>query len=125
MPRRDIITAALAVAAYFSYYYFVDIRDRRWMYYVCTGVLLAWLGWCMRCDGLAQRRILLAFTGTLLLIEGPQQAVCGLLRWQAPGPQDLCVQVLGDGIYTALASLLLAAAWTLSERLWPSRPQAK
>lgn len=125
MPLRDSITAALAVAAYFSYYYFQDIRDRRWMFYVASGVLVAWLGWCMRQDGFMQRRLLLAFAGTLLMIEGAQQAVCGMLRWQAPGPRDLCVQVLGDSVYTAVASLLLAAAWTWSDRLWPSQPSAR
>lgn len=125
MLRRDIISAVVAIAAYFTYYGFADLRDRRWAYYVMGGVLAAWVGWCWRRDGLTQGRTLLAFTGTLMLIEGPQQAVCGALRWQSPLPGDLCVQVLGDTIYTALASLALAAAWTWGAALWPSRPQAR
>lgn len=125
MPLRDIISAVVAVAAHLAYYGFADLRDQRWAFYVMGGVLAAWAGWCWRQDGLAQGRLVLAFAGSFLLIEGPQQAVCGALRWRSPLPGDLCVQVLGDTIYTALASLVLAAAWTWRASLWPSRPQAK
>lgn len=124
MLLRDSISAVAAFAAYFTYYGFADLRDRRWMYYVMGGVLASWIGWCWRQDGLRQGRTVLAFTGTLMLIEGPQQAVCGLLRWRTTSPQDLCVQVLGDTVYTALASLLLAGVLTWGAT-WLSRPQAK
>ena len=124
MLLRDTITAVITFAAYFTYYGFADLRDRRWMYYVACGVLAAWVGWCWRQDGLRQGRTLLAFAGTMMLIEGSQQAVCGLLRWRSTGRADLCVQVLGDTVYTALASLLLAGALTWGAS-WLSRPQAR
>lgn len=121
MLLRDIITAAVAIATYFGYYAFIGLADRRWAYYVMTGVLMAWLGWCMRGYGLRKGRLVLAFAGTLMLIEGPQQAVCGALRWQSASGVDLCVQVLGEPFYAGLASLLLAAVWTWRGHLWPTR----
>lgn len=121
MLLRDSISAGMTFAAYFTYYGFAELQDRRWMYYVMGGVLATWVGWCWRQDGLVQGRTLLAFAGSVMLIEGPQQAVCGVLRWRTTAPQDLCVQVLGDTVYTALASLLLAGLWTWGSA-WLSRP---
>lgn len=125
MLLRDIISAVVTVAAYFTYYGFADLRDRRWMYYVMGGVLATWVGWCWRQDGLSAGRPLLAFSGSVMLIEGPQQAVCGLLRWRSTQPQDMCVQVLGESLYVALASLLLAGVFTWGGALWPSRPPVR
>lgn len=123
MLLRDTITGAAAVATYFAYYAFTSLANQRWAYYVMSGALMAWVGWCLRSEGLRQGRLVLAFAGTLMLIEGMQQAGCGALRWQSTTGQDLCVQVLGESVYVGLASLLLAAAWTWRANIWPIRHQ--
>lgn len=125
MLLRDILSAVVAVAAYFSYYGFADLRDRRWAYYVLGGVLAAWVGWCWRQEAMVEQRALKCFVGSLMLIEGAQQALFGMLRWQSPSGVDLGVQVLGETVYIALASLALAAVWTWRARLWPSLPPAR
>lgn len=123
MSASPIITLVLAVAAHLGYYGFITSADRAWCAYVCTGLLLAWIGWRDRqqaSSGLA------LFGATYILIESAQVAVCGSLAWgmkTAPG-DDLCVAVGGGTLYAALASLALAAGWTWRRSLWPSQQQS-
>lgn len=122
MRWRDTTTLLMALAAHLAYYSFADLRDRRWCFYVAFGAVVAWVGWCMRQDGLQQARPVLAYAGAFLLIEGVQQAACGWAMWrQAPGV-DLCVAVLGADFHALAASLLLAGVLTWGRRLWPNRP---
>lgn len=119
-----IITLGLAMAAYLGYYAFISSADKAWCAYVCTGLLLAWVGWRDRrqaSSGLAM------FAATYILIEASQVAVCGALAWgMRTAPQDdLCVAVGGGTLYAALTSLALAAGWTWRRALWPSQQSPK
>jgi hypothetical protein len=119
---RDGITLAVCFAAYAGYYVFADPVDKATCFYVMTGAALAWLGWCLRGDGLRQARPLAVFAGSFLLIEGAQQAGCGWLAWGLPPTgKDLCVMVGGETVYAVVFSLILAALWTWRAALWPSR----
>ena len=118
----SIITLALAFAAYLGCYA-LPPEHRPPAYYVATGALAAWLGWCWRCRAVADGDLVAVFGGTWITVEASAQAGCGAAAWWAavvPDGSDLCLAVgLGD-MLTALAALVLAALITWRRRLWPS-----
>ena len=124
MPASPIITLILAMAAYLGYYGFISSADKAWCAYVCTGLLLAWIGWR---DRRTASGALEMFAATYILIESAQVALCGALAWgvgTAP-KDDLCVQFGGQTLYAGLTSLALAAGWTWRRALWPNPQQSK
>lgn len=119
---RDLITLGLAVAAYLGYYGFADSVNRAWANYVGTGALMAWMAWRERQPGPRRSTGVGIFAATYIVIEAAQQAIFGALSWgKLPTGKDLGVELLGEPVYTALTSLLLAGVWTWRRALWPSR----
>jgi hypothetical protein len=117
---RDLTLAALAVTAYFGYYLLSDPWARGWFFYSMVGFLVAWLAWSYR-----WRRWWGQFACALLVIEGVQQGVCGLLTsWGPHGGADVCMAVWGVDAYRIGASIALAGALVWGPR-WLSRQAEK
>lgn len=107
---RGWVLLAAAVAAFYGYYGFPD-EDRPDVYYIAASVLCITLALSLWPHVVRSSAGRLACA--LCIVESAQQGICGAARWghQATG-QDLCKEWLGPDVYTAAASLALAAAIT-------------
>ena len=114
--RPLILITMTAAPTYFGYYATSDAVDRAWAYYVMQGLLALALADCVRRWAPDHVGVVLASWATHLCwwieIEALQQAVCGALQWGHPVHTDLCVQVVGRGVYQSIASLAIAGALT-------------
>ena len=105
--RDELVTLAIALAAYLGYYQAPQGQEA-WVYYIMGGVLAFRLAQLQRPK--AETRVGI-FAYTFIMIESCQQAVCGSLHIGFRATKDVCVDLVGDDIYRAGASLSLAALW--------------
>lgn len=112
-----LILGLLAVPTYHGYYLTADATGKRWLYFVCCGLLVLALADTIRAwlpQHVAARWLgLSAMLCWWVELEAAQQAVCGVARWGQIGPHDVCVDWLGGlDAYRVIASLALAGVLT-------------
>ena len=105
----EIVTAALAGAAYLGYY-FVAKADQSWFYYTMCGFSAFRFAQLQRPKS---KTWLGVFTCTFVMIEAFQQGLCGAFHFGIRAKKDICVDLVGEDVYRALASLSLATLWML------------
>ena len=119
-----ILLAVVAVATYFGYYYF-PVPVRPWVFYPASGLLSAASGWvahilCAERYASTHQAGWLAgvAAAALMMSEGLQQAVCGLIDARTGGV-DVCRAAMGGDAYTILASMagaaLVMTPWLLTQ----------
>lgn len=129
MPYSAVALLVVSVATYFGYYVFA-VSVRPWVYYAMTGLVFVVAGHVVRAKFAAdykataptmiwRRAFLLCGVagGALMIGEGLQQAGCGAVDAATHGI-DVCRNVLGSDLHSALASAAVAGlvVWK-----WPSR----
>ena len=117
---RDCVTVALALSAYLGYYHWADPIDRAWVSYITCAALTLWLAW----DRPGRRTWLRFFAAVYITFEALQQIGCGLLEFgTVPDGQDICIRVVGEEVYRAAMSIVLATLITGAFK-WQNRRSA-
>jgi hypothetical protein len=115
------VTVALAAFAYLGYYRWSDPIERAWVSYIGCAVLTVWLVWQQ-----TGRRTWVGLFGIFYItFEGAQQATCGYFEFgTVPDGQDICVRLVGEEVYRAAMSIILAVIFTGAIK-WQNRQSEK
>ena len=109
---RPAVVCLAVFVAHALYYAWPEGSPRRWAAYVLQGVAFAAL--CLmlcprRAEWTSEAGALGAFGSAWGVLEGGQQAVCGVVGWGKVSVRDVCVDAIGSWPYVVAAAGLCAA----------------